>query len=125
MPDLGYMRPQALRQTAGQVLVEQQLQVSGCAKKTALANSRKGETGANVIRLQLRKIRQNLLLRHPRRQIIQYVVNGYPRFPDAGLPGPAPGRNGYAVENVHGPRESGRSTAIVKRALRQLFRASF
>ena len=46
----------------------------------------KREAGANVIPRQVGKVVQNFLLRHARREIVQYIVHSDSHPADAGFP---------------------------------------
>jgi hypothetical protein len=83
---IGQKRDQVFRE----LFVEKQAHGSGGwkADRPTLSFGRVREARANVVAGQLRKVAQNLILRHPRCEIPQHVAHGDARSPDARLAEP-------------------------------------
>src|SRR3990167_9356134 len=47
-----------------------------------------GQAGPNIVASEVRKVGQNLVLSHAASEVLQHVVHGDPRPPDAGLSAP-------------------------------------
>ena len=73
----------------------------GLCHKPALDVSSESQTSEDVLRFQVRKIRQYLLLRHTGRQITENIVDGDPHSPNARLATSHIGVDRYALPVIH------------------------
>jgi hypothetical protein len=83
---------------------DQRVISSGGSEQFALAVRGKSETSFDVFGFQIRKILENLFLRHTRSQILKHFVDGYTQTTDARLSTSFPRLHGDPSSVVHGIR---------------------
>jgi hypothetical protein len=103
---------EAAHEARREVVVEEELQGGARAvplrgrigDEPALAVSRKGESGANVLTLEVREVVEDLVLAHAPGEVVEDVVDGDAEPADARLPAPFPRLDGDPLAVVHALR---------------------
>jgi hypothetical protein len=98
----------------GELFIEEQAHRSsgGNRVRSALAFRSVSETRPHILARQLRKIQEDLILRHPSGEVTEHVANADARATDAGLPKPDLWIDADPIEQAHAEAVYGSSRTI-------------